>query len=189
MAVAFWHVNFSRIGLRAISAPFFLTWAIVILLAAQKNRRLSLYFAAGIVYGLGFHTYIAYRVTPLIFGFAVICVLRSVRAAVAVVIGAVLAAFPLILYFQAHPADFLGRVSAVAPTSAMQIARNALLTFTMLIAHGDENWRHNVSGSPQLWLPVGLLFLAGLGWCLTGRARSSGLLLIWLVATAARLCV
>ncbi len=184
MAVGFWHVNFSRIGLRAISAPFFLTWAMVILIAAQKTRRLSLCFAAGIVYGLGFHTYIAYRVTPLIFGFAVICILRNVRAALAVVSGAVVAALPLILYFAAHPADFLGRVSEVAPASAAQIARHALLTFTMLIAHGDENWRHNVSGSSQLWLPVGLLFIAGLIWCLTGRARNGGLLLVWLVASA-----
>jgi len=184
MAVGFWHVNFSRIGLRAISAPFFLTWAMVILIAARKNRRLSLCFAAGIFYGLGFHTYIAYRVTPLIFGFAVISVLRNVRAAVAVVIGAIVAALPLILYFRARPADFVGRVSEVVPTSAAQITRHAFLTFTMLIAHGDQNWRHNVSGSPQLWLPVGLLFIAGLIWCLTGRARSGGLLVVWLVASA-----
>ena len=62
----------------------------------------------------------------------------------------------------------------------------------MLLTHGDKNWRHNVSGSPELWLPVGLLFVLGLIWCLTGRPKRfafprdwvPALLLTWLVAGA-----
>jgi hypothetical protein len=75
---------------------------------------------------------------------------------------------------------------------AITIARNTKDTFAMLVTHGDPNWRHNVSGSPELWLPVGLLFVLGLFWCLTGRPKrfmfprdwAPVLLLVWLVAAA-----
>ena len=36
LATSFWHINFSRIGLRAILAPLFLTWAIYLLIKAIK---------------------------------------------------------------------------------------------------------------------------------------------------------
>jgi 4-amino-4-deoxy-L-arabinose transferase-like glycosyltransferase len=43
MSVGFWHVNFSRIGLRAIAAPFFLTWALFLLIVSYRagNRSLA----------------------------------------------------------------------------------------------------------------------------------------------------
>jgi 4-amino-4-deoxy-L-arabinose transferase-like glycosyltransferase len=185
MAVGFWHVNFSRIGLRAISAPFFLTWAIVLLFVAQKKRSPAFCLLAGILYGLGFHTYIAYRVTPVIFGFAAIFILRNVRKLLAVTLSSAASAFPLALYFRAHPEDFLRRVSEVAAPSPAVVMHNAVETFSMLLIRGDSNWRHNVSGSAELWLPVGLLLIAGLIFCLMARPRPPGaLLLIWLVAGA-----
>ena len=80
IAVSFWHINFSRIGFRAIMAPFFLTWAIYFLLRVigpigqirltgwiGRIRPIGFAGLAGLVYGLSFHTYIAYRATPLLF--------------------------------------------------------------------------------------------------------------------------
>src|SRR3989344_3974619 len=73
LATNFWHINFSRIGFRAILAPLFITWALYFLIKAftsskEKDDHATLYAtAAGIVYALGFYTYIAYRVTPLLF--------------------------------------------------------------------------------------------------------------------------
>ena len=32
----------------------------------------------------------------------------------------------------------------------------------MFNVHGDDNWRHNVSGAPELFWPVGILFLLGI---------------------------
>ena len=34
----------------------------------------------------------------------------------------------------------------------------------MLVYQGDLNWRHNLSGEPQLFWPVGILFLLGLAY-------------------------
>jgi hypothetical protein len=149
-------------------------------------------------FGLGFHTYTSYRIAPVVFGLAMVCLLRqSSTQALAVATGAAAAGFPIFLYFWRHPAAFLQRISQVAPTGggpavAATIARNARDTFAMLLTHGDGNWRHNVSGSPELWLPLGLLFVLGLIWCLSGRPKQFGfprdwvpaLLLTWLAAGA-----
>jgi len=195
MAVGFWHVNFSRIGLRAIDAPFFLTWALWLLIVSCRAgaRSVAWGLIAGLVFGLGFHTYTAYRVAPIILAVGMICLLRSSRTLLSIVVGAAAASLPLFLYFWRHPEAFTQRILEIAPTGggwvvATVIARNARDTFAMLLTHGDRNWRHNVSGSPELWLPVGLLFLLGLIWCLTGRPKrfgfphdwAPGLLLTWL---------
>ncbi len=43
---------------------------------------------------------------------------------------------------------------------ALNIAKTAL----MFNVHGDNNWRQNVSGAPELSWPVGILFLIGILW-------------------------
>ena len=86
IATSFWHINFSRIGFRAIMAPFFLIFAFYFLLksvrflkekyfavnGASEWKIFSIASLAGLFYGFGFHSYIAYRVTPLLLiaGFA-----------------------------------------------------------------------------------------------------------------------
>src|SRR3989344_4118569 len=39
LATSFWHINFSRIGFRAIMAPFFITWALYFLLKSFNQAR------------------------------------------------------------------------------------------------------------------------------------------------------
>jgi len=80
LATSFWHINFSRISFRAITAPFFLVWAIYFLLLGfnklargEKFRYATLFhIIGGIFFGLGFYTYIAYRVMPLLVLFVII---------------------------------------------------------------------------------------------------------------------
>ena len=72
LATSFWHIIFSRIGFRAILAPLLLTWSLWLLIKAFKAVSVAkttwgYAILAGIVYGLGFYTYIAYRITPLLF--------------------------------------------------------------------------------------------------------------------------
>lgn len=182
LATSFWHINFSRIGFRAILAPLCLIWALYWFLKAIKigNRKLkienfpwSLVFAilAGIVFGLGFYTYIAYRVAPLLF-LLFIPFFRKYpnfwkRAALFVVVAFVVA-LPIGVYFIQHPADFFGRTSEISVTNAVNpvhdLAVNILKTALMFNIHGDNNWRQNISGAPELWWPVGILFLLGIFW-------------------------
>lgn len=57
LATSFWHINFSRIGFRAILAPLFLTWAIYLLIKAFRtpsSRAAWMWTAsAGTTYALG----------------------------------------------------------------------------------------------------------------------------------------
>lgn len=73
LAVAFWHVAFSRIALRGILVPLLLTVSVLLLvqairIASEGGGTLPSILAAlgGLVYGLGFYSYIAYRFTPFV---------------------------------------------------------------------------------------------------------------------------
>src|SRR3989344_7697255 len=39
LATSFWHINFSRIGFRAIMAPFFLVWSLYLLLKSLNQTK------------------------------------------------------------------------------------------------------------------------------------------------------
>ena len=205
MATSFWHILFSRIGFRAIMAPFFLTWGIYFLLKAfrqikeQKSPKfppkarlakdgyiLNSIFS-GVFYGLGFHSYIAYRATPLLILIIIalywfqnpeqiasqlygaskkwqirkkILLVASGCALVAIIVAA-----PLGYYFIQNPQDFMGRTTQVSVFSSLtplkDLGMNILKTAGMFNFSGDYNWRHNYAGKPLLFWPVGILFLIG----------------------------
>ena len=183
IAVAHWHVILSRIGLRAITAPFFLTWAIAfLLLAFGRLRKERLFRAArpyfllsGLFYGLGFHSYIAYRSTLLLVLIIFLYFLYYCRAsglnkefmlgAITFTITAALMIAPLFIYFATHPGSFFGRASGLSVFNSAAPVKDLLLnvarTVGMLNVEGDLNWRHNVSGRPELFWPVGIFFWAG----------------------------
>lgn len=180
LAGSFWHVTFSRIGFRAILAPLVLTWALWLLLAGVRRirarERLGWLMAAfgGALAGLGFHTYIAFRASALVFVAAGLALLASARpaarkrtfAGLALAGACALAvAAPLLHYFYAHPGSFSARAGQVSvlesPHPWRDIGRNVALTAGMLVTEGDRNWRHNDAGQPQLPLVVFLLLVAG----------------------------
>ncbi len=219
IAVSFWHINFSRIGFRAIMAPFFLTWAIYFLLRVigpigqirlkgwiGRIRPIGFAGLAGLVYGLGLHTYIAYRATPLLF-FVLFFTAKSYYDVASHRVGqfliaavfAFLVALPLGSYFLANPPDFFGRTDDIsilkssAPFRALGL--NIVKTLGMFNFAGDTNWRHNYAGRPLLFWPVGLLFLAGAGVGLGGMInkidktdrtykRACAVLLAWFAVAA-----
>ena len=183
MAVSFWHVNFSRLGFRAILLPFILVFASYFLLRGFRinlenrpsGQKLWNFIAAGIIFGLGFYTYISFRLAILLlliiiiywffayqkqnllkkFWFYILCFLFSVF----------LIALPIGIYFLLNPADFMSRTAGVSifsqnnPLAAF--GESLIKHLAMFNFYGDPNWRHNYSGFPQLFWPVGILFLIG----------------------------
>ena len=197
LAVSFWHINFSRIGFRAIMAPFFLVWSSYFLFAminairkpgAAQRPWPEFYAAAGgIFFGLGFHSYIAYRIAPFLFivpfikgwkeykyGKCFLCLFALF------LFFAMIAALPLGYYFLQHPDDFLGRTAQVSifssPNPLKDLGSNVIKTIGMFFWQGDYNWRHNIAGERQLWWPVSILFLIGL----FTSFRKTGFLFLWL---------
>ena len=165
LATSFWHVLLSREAFRAIAAPGFLVWSLYLMLAAR--RKPALWPVAGLVYGLGFHTYIAYRATPLLI--APLLWRAGAKRALAFTAMAALAILPLAWYFFGHPHAFFGRTTQVAvwtgrssPAAAAETARNVWRTARMFFTHGDYNWRHNLPWRAELFAPVALSLAMGL---------------------------
>lgn len=223
IATSFWHINFSRIGFRAIMAPAFLVWGVFLLLlvfrkieekalADEKNPKhetlnpkqiqnsndqntkpfgisdfghsnlfrtwklgfgiSALALFAGGVYGLGMHSYIAYRATPalVLFIFFLLALKydwkQVVRFGSLFVLGSIIISIPLITYFAQNPQDFFGRTSQVSIFSGespiKDLGLNIVKTIGMFFVYGDSNSRHNLPGSPELFWPVALFFAIGI---------------------------
>ncbi len=185
IATNFWHINFSRIGFRAIMAPFFATLGLYFLIKAfreQKNRWWGWMVMAGITLGFGFHSYIAYRVIPavaVVIGFYFLLSAKKKLPIIAksIVCGicALIVFAPLGYYFLKNPGTFFGRTSQVSvfssPSPAHDLALNIAKTIGMFFVNGDGNWRHNYSGAPELFAPVALFFAIGIVCALVVSAR------------------
>ncbi len=183
MAVGFWHVNFSRIGFRAIMAPMLAVWGFYYMYKGIETNRLWNWALAGLWFGLGFHTYIAYRVIPGAIACTLIALWLSLHAAfshgkylharqqqlggIALMVGVlVLTLLPMAAYFYSNPLDFTGRTAKVAVWAGENpvgdLALNTAKTFGMFFFKGDSNWRHNIAGAPVLFWPVAAFFAVGL---------------------------
>ena len=183
LAISFWHVNFSRIGFRAIMLPLIMVFTFYFLWRGLRNGKLGEFFVAGILGGLGFYTYFSYRIVPLI---AVALLLaywyylkkdfshekyeharnQLLRGFTLMALTVIMIAMPIGLYFLGHPEDFLKRegrpISVLAQEQPLkELAVSVVKTLAMFNFSGDYNQRHNIPGSPQLVLPISLLFTVG----------------------------
>ncbi len=188
MAASTWHLTLSRTAFRAILIPMFAALTFYFLLLAvdaqARNRRLLWSALTGIAFGLGFYTYIAYRImvpimVPLILWPLLVDVFAKPRfmqikkyfaPAMLFIVISIATVAPLTYYFYTHPGSFLGRSSQVSLFNPdinggnligtiNEVAKQSMLGFFL---HGDLNWRHNVSGYPFLSILVSPFFALGL---------------------------
>lgn len=196
LAISFWHINFSRIGFRGIMLPFCLVWSFYFLFKALWGRsnlprrsNLLYWILAGVFFGLGFHTYISFRVAPLIL--IVLLALEAIRywkknkpkkltwawwwkkfylkgrwwKWEILILVMVLVALPLGIYFLQNPGSFMGRAGDVSIFKVehpfKEVGLSIAKTLGMFNVYGDGNWRHNFAGRPQLLWPIGILFVLG----------------------------
>jgi len=176
LAVSFWHINFSRIGFRAIMVPFCLVFFLYFWSVARKKRfsrskatRGSYFFyrkkylLAGLFFGLGFNTYLAWRF--MIFALPFLFLKVPVKKTALFLAVAFIVCLPLGLYFLQNPADFIGRAGGVSIFATGNWLKTLVISLGKTLASfnfvGDFNWRHNYAGSPLLFWPAGILFLIG----------------------------
>lgn len=172
LAVSFWHVNFSRIGFRAIMMPLILVWAFYLFFAGLKNKNGKL-IASGALFGLGFYTYSTFRLLPLLILPILIFIILAEkdkknilkRLFLYFAIPAVIIVLPLIFYFLKNPADFIGRLGPISifsqPSPLRSFFESLGSHLLMFNLRGDGNWRHNFPNAPQIFWPVGFCFLIG----------------------------
>jgi len=188
VAFSFWHINFSRIAFRAIFVPFLLAAAMAFTFHAARTRNLLSISAAAFLWGIGFYTYIAFRVSiviPLfVIGATFIlyffqnppfktagwlkrmyitdgCWKWDIGAAV---FAATVA--PIAFFFATNPGTFTSRSGGIsvfdAPQPFTALLSSISLHLQMFFFMGDNNWRHNVAGEAQLLWPIAILFLFGI---------------------------
>jgi 4-amino-4-deoxy-L-arabinose transferase-like glycosyltransferase len=185
IAIAFWHVDLSRVGLRAISTPFFLALALFFFWKTLHGGRWWHGALAGLLIGVNFYSYTSARVAALLFLVIVLVEVAANRqqalrrwrgVAMAVVVSAIVFA-PLGAYFAAHPDLFFERIqnasiagdSGAAPTMLVQDSLPRVAG--MFFLAGDPNWRHNLSARPVFSPFAGAFFVLGLLTALAGLLR------------------
>jgi hypothetical protein len=165
MAVSKWHLIQTRTGIRIalilvveLASLYFVARA----LDPEKPEPRSLLIAGAIV-GIGFYTYIAFRVFPVVL---ILFALQPERrrvllqhwklAVVGILICGVIIT-PLVLFFVHHPEDFSSRLEKTAVwntrlgrSKIAALAQSSLDTLGMFTFRGDPVLRHNVDHEPML---------------------------------------
>lgn len=186
MAVSSYAVTISRTAFRANTIPLFTTLTVLFLVKAyqSEDRKTKIWsgLLAGVSFGLGFYTYISYRMMiPLLAGFAILLLiaargsirdtLRTYAKPVYAFLGGFAAAFAWLgYYFFSHPGSFVGRAGQVSIFSKelnngdvwgtfLAVFKATILSF---FTQGDLNWRHNVAGFPFLSPFISPFFAVGL---------------------------
>jgi 4-amino-4-deoxy-L-arabinose transferase-like glycosyltransferase len=202
LAILYWHVSFSRIGMQPILVPFFVTLAIAALVRGlNAGGRLWPWALAGLALGGSLYTYKAgYFVPPLAIVFLVYLAAterglmrQHGRGLLLAAVVTLVVAAPITVYFATHPASFLQRPESVAVIGEAEgaaglwrgLVANLPRVLGMFFLQGDANPRSNLPGRPALDPFLTVLFLAGLAWSLLGLRRARRALpLLWLVMMA-----
>ncbi len=176
-AVSFWAINFSRIGFRAIMVPFLLSFSFYFFFRGLRTKKLLHFAISGAIFALGLHTYIAFRVAPLIFIIFFIGLLLSYekflalywKHALVFLTCALIVALPMFFDFYQNPTHFNSRAAHVSIFSPEinhgnfwgtlgQTVGLSLIKYNFV---GDQNWRHNYPPYAILDPLTGVAFLIG----------------------------
>jgi 4-amino-4-deoxy-L-arabinose transferase-like glycosyltransferase/sugar lactone lactonase YvrE len=182
LASSRWHVHFSRLGfVDNLQVPLFEGLAVLFLWRGLRGGRRLDYVFAGLSFGLGFHTYLGYRVFPLVIGFYLLHLVFSrrgrIRDQLPGLLVFLLATFmtlsPLALFAVQRPEIFLRRAEAASVLldvdregSYEPLVENVRKSLLMYNREGDPRARHNLPHEPMLDGLSAIFFGLGLGYCL-----------------------
>jgi hypothetical protein len=193
LAVSAWHIHFSRNGFRAIVLPFTLCFMFYFFIKAYREGKLKDYLWFAFFLALGFYTYLSIRMVPLIFIAFLIWAaffnkefIKNNLRKLAYSIGFFMfLMIPMFIHFYHVPADIFGRsyTSIFNPelnngSALLTLGDNIVKEALMFNFVGDENFRHNVGGSPMLDIVTGLLFWVGVAISLVRFKRIEHFLLL-----------
>ncbi|MBI2955159.1 MAG: glycosyltransferase family 39 protein [Chloroflexi bacterium] len=197
LAVSRWHVNFSRIAFEAQLVPLFAALTAFFLLRGLQGGGRVNFALAGLFFGLGFHSYIGFRVFPLIILVFIVHwawrrrpPVRSAMLGLGIfLLGTWMTLAPLGIYAAKNPNVFVRRMSAASVFSDVErqrsyepILSNLKKSVLMFNVEGDPRPRHNLPRMPMLDLLTGAYLVVGVAFSLyRWRSSFNFLLLIWVL--------
>lgn len=172
MAFLLWPLNLSRVGFRAGLFPLAAALTLWSFTRAARSGRGRDWVSAGLIWGGGFYTYLAARMTILPIAMGLILGRQqdprrfSLRAIALFLVSAALIVAPLAIYFFLHPSDFTLRGEQ---TSAFNSQRSSLTVALeqavrvggMFFIRGDDYPRHNTDSRPVFDPLLAFAFLTG----------------------------
>jgi 4-amino-4-deoxy-L-arabinose transferase-like glycosyltransferase len=177
VSTAFWAINFSRIAFRANLLPFVLVFSFYFLWKGVRTKSYWDFIWGGLFFGLGLHTYIAFRIAPLILVVAVVTFminrsgfLKEYWKQIALfVVSAIIIASPMLYTFYTHPEYFSSRTNNVSVFNpevnqghlVKALAKSVGLSIIKYNIWGDQNWRHNFPPYALLDPITGIAFTFG----------------------------
>lgn len=176
---SYWAINFSRIGFRAIMVPLILTFAFYFIFKGLRTKKYHDFIIGGLIYGLGIHTYIAFRVSPLVLVVLLASLVITRKNFVknywkhifVFAVAMFITAAPMLAdFFYFHPEHYASRTGSISILNPEVnqghifpiLAKTVGLSIQKYFALGDLNIRDNYPPYPLLNPIVGLAFLFGL---------------------------
>jgi hypothetical protein len=201
-AISYWHLNWSRLGMRVILVPLFASLVVYSLWRGLRTGSRWAFAACGFFLGFGMYTYQAARILPLLVLFGFACVCWSRRSLpwhdllhLALVAAVALVAFaPLGYHFLTHPGSASQRVGqTLVVDSSQDLSAQAQALFDQTVqallvfgVRGDQDPRVTIPDRPALNPFLSLALLLGVGISLLRlRKPLYPVLLIWLVFMSA----
>ncbi|HEX5429686.1 MAG TPA: glycosyltransferase family 39 protein [Patescibacteria group bacterium] len=190
MACSSYMLMLNRNGFRANLIPLFTTLTFLFAVKFfqtpefRTGSRAISAFLSGIFFGLGFYTYISYRMMiPLAVGMGFLLMLanrahmretirRYMTPKIIFGTGFIIAFAWIGIYFVQHPDSFVGRAGQVSIFNQQLNNGDVVGTFVTVVkktmlsffTQGDLNWRQNVSGYPFLSPFISPFFAISLIW-------------------------
>lgn len=187
VAVARWHVNFSRIAMTGVDTPFFGFLTLFFLVRFLKRGRLRDALWAGLAVGFGLTFYTAFRlfVVALIVAGLIIALRWSaplfnamrnkgwqhyMMAAALLVLTTWMVVMPVVKFALDNPDAFWYRTQQISiftkrdqPVLTRALWESTQKHLLMFNVAGDKNGRHNLPGEPMLDSIMAILFVLGVG--------------------------
>ena len=185
-----WHIHFSRTSFRTILTPLFLLLVFYFLKKGIKNKKTIFFIISGICFGLGFHTYLAFRLSIIIL---IIYLLTEIKKSqikeyskslTLFVLFGFIVFLPLLIDYIINPMHFLGRADEVSlftkgfSYGVSQILLNVKNVAMMFVFKGDHVAKHNIPFMPVLDPLTAILFYLGLTISILRIKKSTSYVLI-----------
>jgi 4-amino-4-deoxy-L-arabinose transferase-like glycosyltransferase len=178
LALSYWHLHFSRYGIRSILIPFWEIPTFAALWLGLRTGDRRCFPACGLGLAAMVWTHPLGRFMPVVVMVSVLHMTwadrqfarRHLLELLVVGMVALCLSLPLGYYFWKHPAQFLGHTSEVSVFHprvhrgdvVRSLSLNVLRVLGMFTFLGDREWLHNLPGRPALDPLLSVAFVVGL---------------------------